>query len=84
MIGGGKQLESEYDCFIMAQKTSTEDEVLRPGTEVLSAAAALRMNRKRQPRIVADMMTGLPLLTLGDGVPKLSSEEVEEILADFP
>lgn len=43
-----------------------------------------RRKRIRQARIVSDPMTGLPVLTLGDDAPSLSSREVEEILANFP
>lgn len=42
---------------------------------------------KRRPltvRIIADPVTGLPVLSAGAGAPVLSSKEVEEILANFP
>ena len=35
-------------------------------------------------RIITDPRTGLPALTLGEGAPKITSEMVAEILADFP
>jgi hypothetical protein len=35
-------------------------------------------------RIIADPVTGLPVLSAGPSAPLLSSEEVEEILADIP
>ncbi len=38
----------------------------------------------RQGRIIADPVTGLPVLSAGAGAPALSSKEVEEILASFP
>jgi AbrB family looped-hinge helix DNA binding protein len=38
----------------------------------------------RQARIVADPITGLPVLTAGPDAPTLSSKEVEEILSNFP
>jgi len=42
--------------------------------------------KKRAPggKIVADPITGLPVLSAGPGVPRLSNKEVEEILASFP
>ncbi len=40
--------------------------------------------RRREARIIDDPVTGLPVLTLGTGAPVLRSEEVEEILANFP
>jgi AbrB family looped-hinge helix DNA binding protein len=43
-----------------------------------------RKVRPRQAKIVADPLTGLPVLSAGDGAPALSSKEVEEILANFP
>jgi AbrB family looped-hinge helix DNA binding protein len=43
-----------------------------------------RAKRAFKPRIIKDPITGLPALTAGPGAPKLTSEEVREILADFP
>jgi AbrB family looped-hinge helix DNA binding protein len=43
-----------------------------------------RKVRPRQAKIIADPLTGLPVLSAGDGAPALSSKEVEEILANFP
>jgi AbrB family looped-hinge helix DNA binding protein len=40
--------------------------------------------RRRKGRIVTDPITGLPMLTAGPGAPVLTSEQVAEILADFP
>jgi len=43
--------------------------------------------RKRRPyrvKIVTDPNTGLPALSAGPKAPKLTSKEVEEILASFP
>jgi AbrB family looped-hinge helix DNA binding protein len=40
--------------------------------------------RSRSARIVADPLTGLPVLTAGDDAPTLSSKDVEDILANFP
>jgi len=38
----------------------------------------------RQVKIIADPVTGLPVLSAGAGSPMLSSKDVEEILANFP
>jgi AbrB family looped-hinge helix DNA binding protein len=43
-----------------------------------------KKKRPRQVRIIADPVTGLPVLSAGVGAPTLSSKEVEEILANFP
>ena len=43
-----------------------------------------RRKRARKPRIVRDPVTGLPALSAGPGAPVLTSEQVAEILADFP
>jgi AbrB family looped-hinge helix DNA binding protein len=43
-----------------------------------------RTKRPRQARIIADPVTGLPVLSAGVDAPVLSSKEVEEILANFP
>lgn len=40
--------------------------------------------RPRRVKIVSDLITGLPVLSLGPEAPVLSSKEVREILADFP
>jgi AbrB family looped-hinge helix DNA binding protein len=40
--------------------------------------------RPRRARIVTDLVTGLPVLTLGPNAPVLSSKEVAEVLAEFP
>jgi AbrB family looped-hinge helix DNA binding protein len=46
----------------------------------------LMPHRKKTPkgRIVADPVTGLPMLSAGKAAPALSSREVDEILANFP
>jgi AbrB family looped-hinge helix DNA binding protein len=63
---------------------------LRPG-DVLDAnieagSILLTPKNKRHPRakIVTDPITGFPVLTTGADSPKLTSKEVEEILASFP
>jgi AbrB family looped-hinge helix DNA binding protein len=43
-----------------------------------------RRKRTRKGKIVADPVTGLPVLSAGKTAPSLSSREVAEILAEFP
>jgi AbrB family looped-hinge helix DNA binding protein len=43
-----------------------------------------RHKRKRRAKIVTDPITGFPVLASVPGAPKLTSKEVDEILADFP
>jgi AbrB family looped-hinge helix DNA binding protein len=43
-----------------------------------------RKERPRRVAIIADPVTGLPVLSAGSGVPVMSSKEVQEILANFP
>ena len=43
-----------------------------------------RKKRPRHIRIIADPVTGLPVLSAGPDAPLLRSKEVEEILANFP
>jgi AbrB family looped-hinge helix DNA binding protein len=38
----------------------------------------------RKAKIIIDPVSGLPAVTLGPGAPVLTSEEVEEMLSDFP
>jgi AbrB family looped-hinge helix DNA binding protein len=45
---------------------------------------APRKTRVRKPRIVADAVTGLPVLNAGPKAPALTSKEVGEILSTFP
>lgn len=40
--------------------------------------------KKFKGRIIKDPITGLPALTFGPDAPKLTSERVAELLADFP
>jgi AbrB family looped-hinge helix DNA binding protein len=40
--------------------------------------------KTRKSKIVADPVTGLPVLSAGKAAPALSSREVDEILANFP
>jgi hypothetical protein len=46
----------------------------------------LTMHAPRRPaaRIVADPITGLPMLTAGVDAPVLRNKDVDEILANFP
>jgi AbrB family looped-hinge helix DNA binding protein len=63
---------------------------LRPGdsleAEVKDGSVVLtpRRKRSRKSRIVIDTLTGLPALTAGPDAPILTSQEVEEMLSDFP
>jgi AbrB family looped-hinge helix DNA binding protein len=63
---------------------------LRPGdsleAEVKGGSVVLtpRRKRSRKSRIVIDTLTGLPALTAGPDAPILTSQEVEEMLSDFP
>ena len=43
-----------------------------------------RRRRRHPAKIVTDPITGLPALSAGSNAPKLSSKDVEEILASFP
>jgi AbrB family looped-hinge helix DNA binding protein len=43
-----------------------------------------RRRRKHRVRIVTDPITGFPVLTAEPDAPKLTSKDVEQILADFP
>jgi AbrB family looped-hinge helix DNA binding protein len=43
-----------------------------------------RRARRGRARIVKDALTGLPVLTAGADAAPLTSEQVREILADFP
>jgi hypothetical protein len=45
---------------------------------------ASRRKRAPQARIVTDPLTGLQVLKARKGAPKLTSEEVSRMLADFP
>jgi bifunctional DNA-binding transcriptional regulator/antitoxin component of YhaV-PrlF toxin-antitoxin module len=43
-----------------------------------------KRGRRQKARIVIDPITGLHVLTAGPGAPVLTSEQVREMLADFP
>ena len=63
---------------------------IRPGdpldASIEDGSIVLKPHRKQrlEPRIVEDPITGGPALTFGPDAPILTSEEVAEILADFP
>ena len=48
------------------------------------AISAIKRKSRSKARIVTDKITGMPVLTLGRGAPVLTSEEVKDLLADFP
>ncbi len=39
---------------------------------------------KRKPRIKISKVTGMPVMSLGPGAAKITSEWVREMLAEFP
>jgi AbrB family looped-hinge helix DNA binding protein len=43
-----------------------------------------RRKRPHPVKLVTDPVTGLPALSAGSSAPRLSSKEVEEIMANFP
>ena len=43
-----------------------------------------RKKKSGQARIIADPITGLPVLSAGPDAPVLTSKQVEEMLSDFP
>jgi len=43
-----------------------------------------RRARRRKAKIVIDPISGFPVLTAGKNAPKLTSEQVQALLADFP
>ena len=63
---------------------------LRPGdsldASVKSGQIVLtpRQARPAKIAIVRDTLTGLPVLSAGPGVPKLTSEQVQQILSELP
>lgn len=63
---------------------------LRPGdsldVQVEGGAIVLRPHRtkRRKAVIVKDPITGLPVLSAGKNAPKLTSEQVHALLAEFP
>ena len=63
---------------------------LRPGDTLETALDGDRIvlvptrKRGRKWRIIRSPRTGLPVLTAGRDAPRITSEQVAEILADFP
>jgi AbrB family looped-hinge helix DNA binding protein len=63
---------------------------LRPGDELEACVEGERIvlvpkkRRSKAGRIIKDPLTGFPVLTAGKDAPELTSEDVAEILADFP
>jgi hypothetical protein len=63
---------------------------LRPGDQFETRIEAGRIvlvpkkKRANKGRIIKDPLTGFPVLTAGKDAPELTSEDVAEILADFP
>jgi AbrB family looped-hinge helix DNA binding protein len=43
-----------------------------------------RRTRRKKARVIKDPATGFPVIDLGPDAPTLTSEQVAEILADFP
>jgi AbrB family looped-hinge helix DNA binding protein len=43
-----------------------------------------RNKRQKKARIISDPITGMPVLSAGPDAPVLTSEEVAELLKDFP
>jgi AbrB family looped-hinge helix DNA binding protein len=54
------------------------------GLEGQRIVLTVRPRRLRAARIIADPVTGLPVLSAGTEAPVLSSKEVDEILSNFP
>jgi hypothetical protein len=66
---------------------ATWGKILTMETRVSTKRPIIRTPLKKRPvksRIIADPVTGLPVLSAGADAPALSSKEVEEILANFP
>jgi AbrB family looped-hinge helix DNA binding protein len=63
-------------------------DVLDASVEPADGAGRIVLTLQRQvsheAKIITDPITGLPVLTAGPGAPVLTSEEVAEMLADFP
>ncbi len=63
---------------------------LRPGdtldihTEGSSVILTARRKRVRKARLIKDPITGGMVITAGPGAPTLTSEQVRDMLADFP
>lgn len=60
------------------------DATVEPLEGATRIVLTLESKPKYQAEIVTDPITGLPVLTAGPGAPALTSEEVAEMLVDFP
>ena len=58
--------------------------VEREGVEGERIVLTMRSPRRAAAKIVADPVTGLPVLSAGTDAPVLSSKDVDEILSNFP
>ena len=56
------------------------DAAIKAGSILLTP----RKKRRFEPSIIEDPIIGGPVLTFGPDAPILTSEEVKELLADFP
>jgi AbrB family looped-hinge helix DNA binding protein len=54
------------------------------GIEGQRIVLTMPSRRLRPARIIADPITGLPVLSAGPSAPVLSSKDVDEILSNFP
>jgi AbrB family looped-hinge helix DNA binding protein len=54
------------------------------GIEGEHIVLTMRPKRIRPAKIIADPVTGLPVLSVGEDAPVLSSKDVDEILSNFP
>ena len=59
-------------------------DALEAGIEAGRITLTPRKGRRRQARIICDPVTGLPVLSVGNSAPVLTTRDVEEILANFP
>ncbi len=70
------ELRREYDL-------SKLKGVVRSKNSARQRAKARKPGRAK-PRIIKDPITGLAVLSFGKNAPKLASEQVHALLADFP
>jgi AbrB family looped-hinge helix DNA binding protein len=54
------------------------------GVEGERIVLTMRSPRRPAAKIIADPVTGLPVLSAGTDAPVLSSKDVDEILSNFP
>jgi hypothetical protein len=61
------------------------DNAMRKKAKKKKAGDELRRKLRRPiPRIIKDPITGLAVLSAGKNAPKLTNEQVREMLTDFP